>query len=163
MGVLYAVRYAHSASRSLCAQSFPSGRIVFLRIVLTSQLLTSTCPFAWGSYGVVMRWCTSYFFNNARKWELLKCEPPSLMMALRQPYRAKMHRVMKRKTSRWSFVLVGIASTHLDTLSTATNMYSFPSEGGKGPMKSIPQRSKISTSRIGRIGISSRLEMLIAA
>ena len=44
-----------------------------------------------------------------------------------------------------------------------TSMYSFPSKGGKGPMKSIPQRSKISTSRIGRIDISSRLEMIIAA
>ena len=41
-------------------------------------------------------------------------------------------------------------------------MYSFPSEGGKGPMKSIPQRSKISTSRIDHIGISSRLEMFNA-
>ena len=48
MGVLYDVRYAHSASGSLCAQSFPSGRIIFLRIVLTSRLLTSTCTFAWG-------------------------------------------------------------------------------------------------------------------
>ena len=115
MGVLYAVRYAHSASGSLCAQSFPSGQFIFLRIVLTSQLLTSTCPFAWGWYGVVMRWCTPYFFNTARKCELLKCEPSSLMMALGQPYRAKMHRVMKRSTSRWSFVLVEIASTHLDT------------------------------------------------
>ena len=114
-GFLYAVRYAHSASGSLCAQSFPSGRIIFLSLVLTSQLLTFTCPFAWGWYGVVMRWCTSYFFNSARKCELLKCEPPSLMMALGQPYRAKMHRVMNRRTSRWSFVLVGIASTHLDT------------------------------------------------
>ena len=128
MGVLYAIRYAHSASGSLCAQSFPSERIIFLSIDLTSLLLTSTCPFAWGWYGVVMRWCTPYFFNSARKCELLKCEPP---------YRAKIHRVMNRKTSQWSFVLVGIASTHLDTLSTATNMYSFPS-GGKGLMKSIP-------------------------
>ena len=33
MGVLYAIQYAHSASGSFCAQSFPSGRIIFLRIV----------------------------------------------------------------------------------------------------------------------------------
>ena len=44
MGVLYAVRYAHSASGSLCAQSFPYGRIIFLSIDLTSLLLTSTLP-----------------------------------------------------------------------------------------------------------------------
>ena len=49
MGVLYAVWYAHSASGSLRAQSFPSGRIIILRMVLTSLLLTSTCPFAGGS------------------------------------------------------------------------------------------------------------------
>ena len=100
MGVLYAVRYAHSVSGSLCAQSFPSGRIIFLSIDLTSLLLTSTCPFAWGWYGVVMRWCTPYLFNSARKCKLLKCELSSLMMALGQPYQAKMHRVMNRRTSR---------------------------------------------------------------
>ena len=49
MGVLYAVRYAHSASGSLCAQSFPSGRIIFLSIDLTSLLLTSTCHSPRGS------------------------------------------------------------------------------------------------------------------
>ena len=57
MGVLYAVRYAHSASGSLCAQSFPSGRIIFLSIDLTSLLLTSTFPFSWG--WLTCRFCAS--------------------------------------------------------------------------------------------------------
>ena len=80
MCVLYAVRYAHSASGSLCAQSFPSERIIFFKMLLTSLLFSSTCPFSWGWYGVVTRWCTPYFFSNARKCALLKCELPSLMM-----------------------------------------------------------------------------------
>ena len=114
-GCLYVVRYAHSALGSLCAQSFPSGRIIFFKMLLTSLLLTSTWTFAWGWYGVVMRWCTPYFFNNARKCALLKCEPRSLMMVFGQLYRAKMHLVTNRSTARRSFILVGIASTHLDT------------------------------------------------
>ena len=55
MGVLYAVRYARSALGSLCAQSFPFCQIIFFKMVLTSLLLTSTFPFAWGWYDVVMR------------------------------------------------------------------------------------------------------------
>ena len=55
----------------------------------------------------------------------------------------------------------------IDTMSaassTVTKIYSFQSEGGKGPMKSIPHNSNISTSRIGLIGISSCLEMFNAA
>ena len=55
-----------------------------------------------------MKWCTLYFFNSARKCELLKCEPPSLMMALGQPYRARMHRVMNRRTSHGLLSLWGL-------------------------------------------------------
>jgi len=36
----------------------------------------------------------------------------------------------------------GIASTHLDTYSTANNIYSFEKEVGNGPIKSIPQHLK---------------------
>ena len=39
----------------------------------------------------------------------------------------------------------------------------FPSEGDKGPIISMPHKSKISTSRIGGIGISSRLGMFNVA
>ena len=39
----------------------------------------------------------------------------------------------------------------------------FPIRRSESPMKSIPHRSRISTSRIGRIGISSLLEMFNAA
>ena len=51
MGVLKAVRYAQSASRSMCAQSFLFGRIILFKMFLTSLLLTSTCPFVWGWHG----------------------------------------------------------------------------------------------------------------
>ena len=71
--------------------------------------------------------------------------------------------VMNLSTSQWVFVLVGIASTHLDTQSTATSIYSFPSEGEKGPMKSIPHRSNISTSRINISDFLSHLEMFNVA
>ena len=108
MGVLQAVWYAHSASGSLCTQSFPSGQIIFIKIFLTSLLLTSTCPFFWGWYGVVTRWCTPYFFNNAQMCAFLKCEPSSLMMALGQQYRAKRHLVINLSTSRWLFAPVRI-------------------------------------------------------
>jgi len=40
----------------------------------------------------------------------------------------------------------GIASTHLETYSTATGIYSFEKEDGKGPIKSMPQQSKTSIS-----------------
>ena len=36
-----------------------------------------------------------------------------------------------------------------------TKMYSNPKDGGKGPMKSMPQTSKISTMRMGFNGIIS--------
>ena len=65
MGVLYVIRYAHSASGSLCAQSFPSGRIIFLSILLTSQLVTSTCPFAWGGGGGGMAWWCGGVLRNS--------------------------------------------------------------------------------------------------
>ena len=42
MGVLYAIRYVHSAMGSLCDESFPSSRIISFKMFLTSLLLTST-------------------------------------------------------------------------------------------------------------------------
>ena len=137
--------------------------MIFFRVLLTSLLLTSTCPFAWELYDLVTRWCTSYFFKNARKCELLKCEPPLPMMALGKPYQAKMHLVMNLSTSRWSFVLVGIASTHLNTQSTATKIYSFPSDGGKCPinLSLINQRSPLQESVASAFHLAWRFSMLL--
>ena len=42
----------------------------------------------------------------------------------------------------------------------ARRIYKLPNEKGNGPMKSIPHKSNNSTSRIVRMGGSSRLEML---
>jgi hypothetical protein len=46
----------------------------------------------------------------------------------------------------YHFVIIGVRPT---------KMYSYPKDGGKGPMKSIPQMSKISTIRMGFNGIIS--------
>jgi len=52
-----------------------------------------------------------------------------------------------------SLVLEGMASTYLETLSTANEMYSSLKEDGNGPMKSLPQTSKICTTMMGLSGI----------
>ena len=45
------------------------------------------------------------------------------------------------KIVRWSLCLQGIASTHLETLSTTTKILRYPKDEGKGPIKSMPQQS----------------------
>jgi len=58
------------------------------------------------------------------------------------------------------FILLWIASTHLDTQSTATKMCWFPNKLGKGPLKSMLQTSKSSIFRIRLRGIKLRFEIL---
>ena len=49
---------------------------------------------------------------------------------------------------------------HLETQSTTKRMYRLLRNEGKGPIKSIPQISNSSTSKIGCKGDSSRFDML---
>ena len=65
MGVLYAVRYAHSASGSLCTQSFPSGRIIFFKnsldFLITNLYLPTLLGVVWRGdavmYSVFLQQC----------------------------------------------------------------------------------------------------------
>ena len=52
--------------------------------------------------------------------------------------------------------LLGMDSTHLDTKSTATNMYWFLNDLGNGPIKTMSQTLNSSISRIGLRGIMFR-------
>ena len=56
-------------------------------------------------------WVTPYFFNRFSKDRLQKWSPPSLIIARGTPKQEKNVFLYKL----WSLVLVGIASTHLDT------------------------------------------------
>ena len=96
--------------------------MIFFRIFLTFLLVTSTWPFAWGWYGVVTRWWTPYFLSKLLKWELVKWDPPSLIIVLGKPNQEKILLTINLLITRWSSVLVGIASTHLDTVHRYKNV-----------------------------------------
>ena len=55
---------------------------------------------------------TPYFFNRFSNDRLQKWSPPSLIIARGVPKREKICSFINFKTTLWSFVLVGIASTH---------------------------------------------------
>ena len=58
-------------------------------------------------------------------------------------------------------MVIGLACNNLHPLGhTATKLYKLPKEFEKGPMKSMPHTSKISTIKIGLRGIIFLLEIL---
>jgi len=87
---------------------------------------------------------TEYFRIRASKALLQKCDPLSLIIAQEAPKREMTFSLRNLIIILLSFVLVGIASTHFDTKSTATYMYWLPKKMRNGTMKSI-QTSKSST------------------
>ena len=64
-----------NASMSLTDQSFRFCPIVFSRMSLICRLVTSTCPFVWGWYGVDNLWLMEYFRIRASKTLLQKYDP----------------------------------------------------------------------------------------
>ena len=79
MGVLYAVRYAHSASGNFSFHPLPISFTVFCRIFLICVLDVSAWPLVWGWYGVAMLCLVPSSLRKFRKAESMKCDPPSLI------------------------------------------------------------------------------------
>ena len=94
-----------------------------------------------------------------RKVLSMKCDPPSLMTILGVPNRGKMTSWNIFRVCLVSAAQHGSASIHLDTYSTATNMYSQSWDFGNGPMKSMPQTPNSSTWRLFVRGIALRVVM----
>src|SRR6185437_1071649 len=89
----------------------------------------------------------------------MKCDPPSLMTIRGDPNRGKMTSWNIFRACLASATLHGSASTHLDTYSTTTRMYSQSWNFGNGPMKSMPHTSNNSTWRLYVRGIALRAVM----
>ena len=79
-----------------------------------------------------------YLLMSFAKILFAKWLPSSLMIVLGAPNPLKIFLYINPATVLASFMGHAIASTYLDTKSTARRMYRFPNDDGKGPIKSIP-------------------------